>query len=1344
MSDFQISVGGDFRDLLQGFQQLEARAQQAGQNVGKGIGEGIQGFSSKSLAALNQELNRLQQRQLKVAVDSSAFQKAGVRIKEVQGLISTVQRQQLLIQVDDRSVTALQTKLTDLQNRQTEVSVDSQEFVELQRQINATEKELQQISQRKVLIDANANSFLAVTARLRNELNGLQERQLKIDVDSQEFVALGREIDRVEGELTALERKRTAVTIDSSSVQALQTRLQDLQTRQTKVSVDSRDFIELQKQIDATEKELEQINQKKILIDADGNSFLAVTTRLKNELDTLQQKQIKVDVDSQEFIALGREIDRVEGELTALDRKRTAVTIDASSVQALQTKLNDLQARQTKVSVDSKEFADLQVQIDKVQDELAQVERKKILINVDGNSITALTTKLKAELTALEQRQLKVNVDSQEFKTLSQQIDRVEGELTALDRRKLLITADPSSIIALRSRLGELQGQLEKTQIGSQRFRELQREIQKTEAEVARATQSTRTLSSILNADIGGGIFGQLAGLASAGAVASFFKSSIDEAVKLETITRKLSNTLGDQGAAGALSFTRKLSDELGLSFNTLASTFGSFTAAASSANVPMQQQQELFAAVSRSAQQLGLTNDELSGSLLALQQVASKGTVQMEELRGQLGERLPIAFGATARGLGLTQQELIKLVESGGLQADRFFAGLTKGLNELNSSNGGLPTAAQNFQKLGNAWTDLQASFGTSLLPGLTKTVEALSKALEGVKVEGVAKDLRQSFGLTANEATQMVGALRQVQEQYSLSAQQAKNLLSTAIANTGASRNWFGELNLGGKQFAQVQVGLIDLAKKWREANPDLAAQGRQEAIELQKVLAAQKEALNLENVRKASAVELAKVYGQAQVERLRGQAELGTQLVGLARSLADVEQSRFEVVKSGLQFELQALEQRGASEQVLAAKKAEIAAADQAALSARYRALTQQQALEEVVLQLSQERARTEANLEILEQRASIKRAEAELAKATTAEEKAAAEAQIALQQEILGVTVQKAALLAQTQPIEQAIAAATAEVARNGLQSQAAAEGFRINADGSLTAVRGVASALQGVSVTSKLSADGQERFKRVAEQSGLAIDRAADGSVVLGRNQAEVARAVAALNTELNKGKAAVDATARGTGGIGQGISNAANPAKALEGSFTATGRAAPAIVQGSRDFAAFLSGAKGSGQAIERLSLDSKFRSVASSMGTAANSAKSFYDWLRQAAALPGARWTGGPVDAGAEYRVNELGQEAFLSAGRLSLIDKPQNAIWRAPSSGVVIPAGVTSRLQEAGALQGQVSAQPAGVAGLAIEVGKLREEVGNLARRDWNIHVQQRTGPTASQVMNQIHRLR
>jgi tape measure domain-containing protein len=253
------------------------------------------------------------------------------------------------------------------------------------------------------------------------------------------------------------------------------------------------------------------------------------------------------------------------------------------------------------------------------------------------------------------------------------------------------------------------------------------------------------------------------------------FQDLIRSATEAENITRKLANTLGDQGAQQAIGNLRGLSDRLGLSFNVLADSFGSFTAAASAADIPLSEQQELFAAVSTSAQRLGLSNDALSGSLLAIQQIASKGNVQMEELRGQLGERLPIAFGAAARGLGVTNAELIKLVESGKLTAEQFFPALTKGLNELNGSGGAsLPTATQNFASFGNELEKLKATIGQELLPGVLAFTQALAGGLQGpVKSELISvnnaisflKDAikdQTEFGLDTKEAERKLAQLQ------------------------------------------------------------------------------------------------------------------------------------------------------------------------------------------------------------------------------------------------------------------------------------------------------------------------------------------------------------------------------------------------------------------------------------------------------------------------------------------------------------------------------------------------------------------------------------------------------
>lgn len=337
------------------------------------------------------------------------------------------------------------------------------------------------------------------------------------------------------------------------------------------------------------------------------------------------------------------------------------------------------------------------------------------------------------------------------------------------------------------------------------------------------------------------GAFSALQGtLATIGAVA-VFRDLIRSATELENITRKLSNTLGDQGAQQALGFLRGLSDRLGLSFNVLADSFGSFTAAASAASIPLSEQKDLFAAVSTSAQRLGLSNDAINGSLLALQQVAAKGTVQMEELRGQLGERLPTAFAATAQGLGISNAELIKLVESGKLTAEQFFPALTKGLNELNGQGAGsVPTAAQNFASFGNELEKLKAQVGTEFLPGIVEGVQKLSQALAGLNVQIEANKLGFGQGLVGNlfgvvsaEGAQAVGTLQQLAQTYGLSQKQARALFTDAVKDVGASTNAFGQLNLTAEQYRKILEQLPRRAEAFTRQGREAAA-AQERAIE------------------------------------------------------------------------------------------------------------------------------------------------------------------------------------------------------------------------------------------------------------------------------------------------------------------------------------------------------------------------------------------------------------------------------------------------------------------------------------------------------------------------------
>jgi len=89
-------------------------------------------------------------------------------------------------------------------------------------------------------------------------------------------------------------------------------------------------------------------------------------------------------------------------------------------------------------------------------------------------------------------------------------------------------------------------------------------------------------------------------------------------------------------------------------------------------------------------------------------------------------------------------------------------------------------------------------------------------------------------------------------------------------------------------------------------------------------------------------------------------------------------------------------------------------------------------------------------------------------------------------------------------------------------------------------------------------------------------------------------------------------------------------------------------------------------------------------------IGNVANAAERIESALRKASTyklqIPNIgknEFAGGPVTGGTTYTVNELGQEAFLSAsGRLSMINAPAWGQWKAPATGTIIPAHLAAQL--------------------------------------------------------------
>jgi tape measure domain-containing protein len=202
---------------------------------------------------------------------------------------------------------------------------------------------------------------------------------------------------------------------------------------------------------------------------------------------------------------------------------------------------------------------------------------------------------------------------------------------------------------------------------------------------------------------------------------------------KFQGYERALKVIFGSQAEAAAQTdFISATVKRFGLELESTTQAYVKFAGASQLSGLNAQETQSIFTNVSSAVSALGLSADDANGVFLALGQIISKGTVQAEELRGQIGERLPGAFAIAADAVGVTQQELNKLLQNGEVLSKDF---LPKFSDELGKRfSGAADEAAKSTTNLNrdlnsarNAITEFRLELGsanTGLISGLFSLV--------------------------------------------------------------------------------------------------------------------------------------------------------------------------------------------------------------------------------------------------------------------------------------------------------------------------------------------------------------------------------------------------------------------------------------------------------------------------------------------------------------------------------------------------------------------------------------------------------------------------------------------
>lgn len=156
------------------------------------------------------------------------------------------------------------------------------------------------------------------------------------------------------------------------------------------------------------------------------------------------------------------------------------------------------------------------------------------------------------------------------------------------------------------------------------------------------------------------------------GQVQDGIKELINTASQFEVLNKQLEFAFsGMQGAGDAMEVARDTASRLGLDLLSTAQAYAKLAASTKSTTLEGEATKTMFLGVASAAATMGLSADQVNGVMLALSQIASKGVVSMEELRQQLGERLPGVMKIAADSMGLTTAELNKLVATGNLGSE-------------------------------------------------------------------------------------------------------------------------------------------------------------------------------------------------------------------------------------------------------------------------------------------------------------------------------------------------------------------------------------------------------------------------------------------------------------------------------------------------------------------------------------------------------------------------------------------------------------------------------------------------------------------------------------------------
>jgi len=242
-------------------------------------------------------------------------------------------------------------------------------------------------------------------------------------------------------------------------------------------------------------------------------------------------------------------------------------------------------------------------------------------------------------------------------------------------------------------------------------------------------------------AGVGGAFAGAAIG-AQVGMIRQAGQDAAEYAAQIQSLRVALKGASTDQkDYASSVEFINKASKTYLTDLGSTTQNYTRLQASVRGAGRTTSDTQTVFKGLSSAVLATGGNAESLNAAMLAASQVFGKGKVSAEELRGQIGERLPGAFSLFAQSLGVSTTQLDKLLEQGKVNLGDFvnFAKLLSTRYDATAAEIG-KSSGKASARFALAVKDMQLAAGQSLLPINTiflelgtSAVQALTRMFEG-----------------------------------------------------------------------------------------------------------------------------------------------------------------------------------------------------------------------------------------------------------------------------------------------------------------------------------------------------------------------------------------------------------------------------------------------------------------------------------------------------------------------------------------------------------------------------------------------------------------------------------